>query len=206
MKKKFINRIALIALLAFATLEVGKAAIYQEASIDTLNFIQRKQHDRLTQMADNHYEGLAYTKSIDLYRRALKVSPSNDTLKLKIASAYFQTNNLDSAYVWYEKVIRKEPLIKDKIHYINFAETLAGLGKYEEASYWYAAYQQTNPNDKRVTKRIKGFENVLSFYKDSVRYTLSPVSFNTKTYDFSPCYYQDQILFVSARETHGVSQ
>jgi outer membrane protein OmpA-like peptidoglycan-associated protein/tetratricopeptide (TPR) repeat protein len=173
---------------------------------DTLSAVKLKQYQRVKKIAESYYDGFAYAKGINLYKRALKLRPTDDTLKLHIANGYFHSNNVDSSYYWYSEVITSKSLITDDAHYMNYAEVLTSMGRYEEARDWYKKYEKLRPNDSRAQKKLGGFDNVTSFYKDSVRYSIAPVSFNSESYDFSPCYFEDKIIFVSARETQGVAQ
>lgn len=172
---------------------------------DSLSVIKLKIYENAKLRAQGFYGDFAYIKGIPIYKKALRIRPEDDTLRLKIARGYYELHELDSADFWYRAVISK-PVVTDDIHFLNFAEIKSSKGEYTEAEYWFERYAANHPNDKRVRMRIQGLKQIIGFYEDSVRFTISSVPFNSDTYDFSPSYYQDELLFVSARETSPATQ
>ncbi len=41
-----------------------------------------------------------------------------------------------------------------------------------------------------------------TFYRDSLMYRVEPMNINSSASDFAPAFYQDGLVFVSARETN----
>ena len=200
---KLSSMLILVILIQFSPLEALGSFLPKD---DTLSIMKLKQYERTKARAAKYYNDYAYSKGITVYKKALEMLPSDDTLKLHIASGYYQVHNLDSADQWYAKVIDKESIIDDDLHYLNYAEVLTTQGRYIEAKKWFQRYANGHPGEKRVNDRLAGLESILEFYKDSIRFEIWHESFNSDTYDFSPSYYEDDILFVSGRETTKTTQ
>lgn len=172
---------------------------------DSLSVMKLKQYERTKQRASKYFNDFAYAKGVDVYKKALAIQPEDDTIRLKIAQGFYKIHELDSANKWYDQVIEK-PISIDDIHFLNYAEIKTSVGAYLDAEYWFKRYAENHPEDQRVKQRLNGLKQIIAFYKDSVRFTISRVPYNSDTYDFSPCYYGDELLFVSARETSPATQ
>lgn len=172
---------------------------------DTLSIMKLKQYERTKQRASKYFDDFAYAKGVTVYKKALEIRPEDDTIRLKIAQGYYKLHELDSANKWYEEVIEKPIPIED-FHMLNYAEIKTSIGAYEDAEYWFSKYAVKHPEDLRVKQRIKGLKQIMAFYRDSMRFTISAVPYNSDTYDFSPSYFGDELLFVSARETSPATQ
>ncbi|MEO9966456.1 MAG: carboxypeptidase regulatory-like domain-containing protein [Reichenbachiella sp.] len=168
---------------------------------DSLSVTKLKKYERTKLRAANYYDDYAYAKGILVYKKVLNILPSDDTVKLDIAKGYFLVNDLDSATIWYDRVFANNIQGISSEHYLNYAEVLTSKGRYIEAREWYLKFEELHPNDRRVKDRLIGLDQIFEFYKDSVRFEIWHAAFNSTTYDFSPSYFEDQVLFVSARET-----
>src|SRR5208337_1415221 len=55
------------------------------------------------------------------------------------------------------------------------------------------------PRDPRGKEFANAYQHISSFYKDSNSYTIHKVPFCSDASDFSPAYYRNGLVFVSAR-------
>lgn len=198
MNKTYVKLICLLTLLS------GMFCQTSMAQPEGLSKSQYRKYVRISSQAKKRYDNFSYAKGIDTYKKALKAWPTNDTVKLEIAKGYYLTGALDSAEVWYDQVIESSAASSDDSHYLNYAEILTSNGEYQDALGWFEKYRQSHPDEDRVNDRIAGLNELLSFYGDSLRFEIRHEDFNSEGYDFSPTYYQDQLYFVSSRETSGL--
>ncbi|HEY0744690.1 MAG TPA: OmpA family protein, partial [Chryseosolibacter sp.] len=91
------------------------------------------------------------------------------------------------------------PNSKPIIHF-NYAQTLCMIGDYDGALKAYRHYQQLEKNDGREKLKIAFLEQMDFHKRDSNLYSVSSCWFNSDQSDFSPHYYKNGIVFVSARD------
>lgn len=173
---------------------------------DSVGSVKLKKYQRTKARAAKYYEDLAYSRGIDVYKKAVRQMPNDDTLKIKIAKGYYHIQELDSAVYWYEGVIQNDGLIDNDIHYINFGEALIHQGRYVEARDWFKKFEAKHPNDNRIKARLQGLDGMVRFYRDSILFEVENAPFNSEGYDFSPTFYKDGLILVSSRETANMTQ
>lgn len=165
-----------------------------------------KKVERLMRFAEDSYAKKDYRTGIGLYIKAHELAPEDHTIVLAIAEGYFLIKEYESAARWYGKSIHRLDLVKDAVHFLNFGEVLIAHGRYSEAEKWFAMYQKSSPDDRRAFERLAGLMELKNFYKDSLRYHIEPVKFNSDGHDFSPTYHGEKIVFVSSRKLEGMGQ
>ncbi len=147
--------------------------------------------------ADLYFEYFAYRDAVDMYRQLLEKRGADDTLKLKLAESYRKLNNQDSAAAWYSRV--EDQGVLQPIHHLYYAQALHASGRFEAAKVQYQKYYDLVSQDSRAPLKIEGIENITDYYIDSALYHVEEVSTNSPAADFSPSYFQDGIIFASAR-------
>ena len=148
--------------------------------------------------ADNHYQRQSYYQATKLYERVISKRSGNDGAKLKLARTYVKTNQLVQAETYYSEVIHKKYLVKS-IDYLDYAQLLQSLGKYQRAQKWAKKYLSINPRNVIAQNLISSLENINKYYQDSSRYVITTLNINTEASEFSPAFYQNGIAFVSSR-------
>ena len=187
-------------LAIFILLQLANAAYSQIVGDTEFTESIGKSFNTSLEQANYHFEQFSYTRAIELYNYSLEEDGDNDVVKLKIAESYRKLINPEQAVKWYAQVIGNDQVV-EPIHKLYYAQSLSGIGNYEEAKQWYQQYQQAVSSDQRGTRKLTAIENIADYYTDSSRYTLKPVSINSLEADFSPTFYEDGIVFVSARST-----
>ncbi len=153
---------------------------------------------------DKMFHYFSYAAAVDDYLLALKNDPEKDHLKLKIAECYRMLNHPAEAEKWYAQAMPNTEVIKPE-HKLHYAQALSSNEKYEEAKKWYAQYQKEVSTDSRSARKIEAIDNLSDLFKDSLSYVVAPLAINSSASDFSPAFYTDGIVFVSARnQNHTV--
>lgn len=148
--------------------------------------------------ADSHYERQSYHQAAKLYKRLINKRPANDGARLKLARTYVRTNQLVEAEPFYAEVIHKKYLVKS-IDFLDYAQLLQSLGKYQRAEKWVKRFLSINPRHVIAQNLISSLESINKYYQDSSRYVVTTLNINSKASEFSPAYYQSGIAFVSSR-------
>lgn len=148
---------------------------------------------------DNLMERYAFLPATKVFKKALEEEKGDtDRIKKKLAKCYRMLNDPENTAFWYKDIMDNENEIDsdDKFYY---AQALSSIGDYMNAKEWFAIYSQETPEDNRSMKFAAHLDNLNHLYKDSTRFRLTPVSFNSESVDFSPAFYKDGLVFVSAR-------
>ena len=154
---------------------------------------------RASKRADHLYQQQHYQQAVELYRQALAKDPSNARLKLQLAESFRKLNDPKQAAHWYGQVIHEEVIEAE--HQLYYAQALLSSGKLRLAEEWYARYQQALGGDQRAANKLKGIDQMPTFYRDSIMFSVQRMNINSLASDFAPAFYQHGLVFLSARET-----
>lgn len=146
--------------------------------------------------ANKQYELGAYNLAVNSYLDIIKKEPQNGEALAKLADSYRYLNNMDEAAKWYRKAIQVSGV--DPIHIFEFANVLKAQGDYKRAKEWFAIFAEGRLLIGRQFMESCDFaesiQNVPSQYKISNEFANSPES------DFGPSFYNNQIIYSSARQ------
>lgn len=162
------------------------------------------QVDSLLQQADRLLSYKAYGRAIDAYSQLLaepgnKLTPAQKTtVQGQLAYAYKQVGDGVRAERFYRESISNSSDDNPQ-QTLNFAQTLAGNGKFREAQQQYERYLQQK--DKLVLRRPPAMQTTPagpeSGRKGPVHYRLEYLALNSLGEEFSPAFYQDGLVYVS---------
>ena len=142
-----------------------------------------------------------FQRAIDIFTRIVSKNPQNAAAIEKLADAYRLTNNTTEAEKWYGALAALPNAKASNIY--QYAQFLKANGKYEEAAKYYNIYSSIMPNDSRGNDNKSLATASKSLLEPNKAYTVSPININTKSWDYSPVYFKDGIVFVSNRGTDG---
>ena len=148
-------------------------------------------------LADKHYKSYSFQKAAELYEIALEDN-DDPNIKLKLAESYRHLNDSEQAAQWYGEVIDNEQITKP-IHALYYAESLSSNGQYDEAKKWYLNYQKLVEDDPRASKKIEGIDHLDQYFTYQEMYVVEAVNVNSPEADFSPTFYNEGVVFASAR-------
>ena len=162
-------------------------------------------HKYVFKKANELFEDYAYQDALDMYKQLLSNNYSKPEVKLQVAECYRHLNNPRKAAQYYGQVIPQEQISSPEFKFY-YADALFKIGKYQQARTWLEKYKQEAPNDERVMEMIKAMENYSEFYRDSSLYEIERLKINSPESDFGPSYFEDGIVFASARKDAGIAQ
>lgn len=156
---------------------------------------------KILKKADTFYDAFNYREAIPLYEQYLAESPSGSVIstQLKLADAYFKSNQHDKAEVLYAELTQRDRVNTNVM--FHYAEILMYNGKYDEAKSWFLRYQEARPNDKKVTALIEACDQVRTIPSLFTVTILRPLSINTDADEFSPIFVSNGIAFLSDQES-----
>ncbi|MEO1050714.1 MAG: OmpA family protein [Bacteroidota bacterium] len=156
----------------------------------------------LHQTADAFYANFEYTDAVKLYEKILK-GEKDFLVMLKTAKCYEKLNNPVKAELWYKRAQKLSRLkSSDKF---GLAMSLTQNKKYDEAIYWFENYAE-EVKDNRALHYIQALTNIKALMADSAYMKVRHMDFNSKNADFSPMFYNDGLVYVSARRERVFSK
>ena len=160
----------------------------------------------LISLADKEYKSMAYLRAASLYEEAIKGNNLGEkeelAAKAKLAYSYRQLKDSENVERVLQEMISSygeelpEPYVEN---YLYFAEALASNGKYSEAQETYEKYTNLSTSDQYGPSFAKLYNNVALLTKNAGSYKVDRLDLNSSDADFSPMYYKEGIVFVSAR-------
>ena len=151
------------------------------------------------------YSERNYGAAIPFLEQAVK-NPKNRTqqpLLLGLAHSYAATGSAKSAAEWYS-LLKGTGFELEGEHQLLYANALMASGKHEEGRRLLLDFLHKTGNGSRAEALSN--HSMDGFYRDSVRYSVSPVSINSEAAEFSPVIVPYGILFVTERPKAGLVQ
>lgn len=145
-------------------------------------------------------EKFQYSTAIDLYEMHLNKHLEDKEAMLDLAECYTKINDAEKAIKWYSLSIESAGEVG--VHYLNYAKMLSETEKYAESKKWFKKYLETSGPDQRCQRQIDAIGHINDFYKDSARFRIETLPCNSGEVDYAPTYFDNGLLFSSARERH----
>ncbi|MDB5256251.1 MAG: ompa/motb domain protein [Chitinophagaceae bacterium] len=185
-----------IVLLFFISM-LSKPLQAQHKNIFTLTQSTFKQ-------AEKYYRQNDYMSAITLYEKALlKDRRRQGLIKLRLANSYLILHHTKEAEFWYKDIMNTKSLI-GKQDVMNYAMILLSNKKYEASKAWFEHYIKEYGTDSLVLGKIKGIDQIASYYEDSLSKPIHALSINTSYSEFSPVFFGKGIVFTSSRQAESV--
>ncbi len=146
--------------------------------------------------ANKNFDNMAYVRAIEKYEKLVKKEIGGDTLKSKLATAYYKVGKTQLAEPLFSEVINGSYRTPDDIYY--YAQTLKYNQKYKEADKWMAKYRELRGDDSRSEIQLNNAPRIFEIVEVE-RYKVEPVNFNTSQADFGPVVVGEDIVFSTAR-------
>lgn len=176
-----------------------------------LSHIVQAQSNKL-RAANAEFEKMAYPQAVRNYEAFLMTKDNNKEQQkeamINLAFSYRKLQDTKNAERVYKDLFKdfEQSLGSEQILY--YAQALANNGKYRESQKMFSKYGEQQKEDLRGKKFTVAYMDNSAFYKDSALYKVDfmyPI--NSKYSDFSPMYYENGLVFVSARnEGSGIKR
>jgi outer membrane protein OmpA-like peptidoglycan-associated protein len=158
------------------------------------------------------YDKMAYpaaVRSFEAYLGSGKMDKEHEKEALtKLAYSYRKIQDFKNAELTYQILFKKYEKELESEQFLYYAQALANNGKYRESQKYYSKYGEQQKEDLRGRKFTVAYMDNSVFYKDSALYKVNYMyPINSRFSDFSPMYYENGLVFVSARnEGKGIKR
>lgn len=157
--------------------------------------------------ADALFKNYSYVDASKAYEECLQniKNPSAQTLK-NAADSYYFISDARNALKWYKKLYEVQGNNLTDIYYLRYIQTMKAVMDYDDADKITKEYLNKKGDQKEITKYVTQKKQMDSLSKAKSLYEIKNLDINTSKSDFGATFYQDKIVFTSARDTTKFSQ
>lgn len=153
--------------------------------------------------ADKDYTQYAYIDAIGTYEKVAEKGYKDETMFQRLGNAYYFNGELVKAAKWYDALFEMNAE-QEPEYYYRYAQTLKATGDYAKADKILEAFNKKTATDKRGIL-FENNKNYLEQIKaNSGRFEIANAGINSKQTDYGSAFYNNKIVFASARDTGGV--
>lgn len=152
--------------------------------------------------ADMLYENLSYSRAANAYESLYKRHPQNGKYIQRLAYCYEKMLNYKKALLYYSYLVQTDQ--RTLSDYYEYAQLLRIDGDMEASKVWLDKYLQLAPDDKRAITQYNQLNELISI-KDKIKnIEIKEVHGNTHFTDMCPAFYNDRLIFSSARDSFSM--
>jgi len=157
--------------------------------------------------ADALFKNYSYADASKAYEEILQniKSPSTQTLK-NAADSYYFISDGRNALKWYKKLYEAQGNNLTDIYYLRYIQSLKAVMDYDEADKMTKEYLTKKGDQKEINRYVAQKKQLDSLAKARPLYAIKNLDINTSKSDFGATFFQDRIVFTSARDTTKFSE
>lgn len=150
--------------------------------------------------ADKDYEKYAYVDAIKTYERLFEKGYKSADMLQKLGNSYYFKADLENANKWYTELFAFTQEVEPEYYY-RYSQTLKAVQDYKKADAMLVKFNEKNAKDSRgrLATSQKNYLDIIK--KNSGRYTLENAGINSDKSDYGSSFYDNKVVFASARDT-----
>ncbi|MEE1898250.1 OmpA family protein [Flavobacterium rakeshii] len=169
------------------------------AIIGLLSFNGYSQEKRVAS-ADKKYDSYAYVNAIKTYERVANKGYKSEEIFKNLGNAFYFNSKFDKAAKWYGELFAMNTELEPEYYY-RYAQSLKSIGEIEKSKEMLDLFDEKSENDIRAQLYKKDRNYMEEIQANSGRYEIDDAGINSKYSDYGTAFYQDKIIFTSARDT-----
>jgi len=152
--------------------------------------------------ADALFKNYSYLDASKAYEECLQniENPSTQTLK-NAADSYYFISDARNALRWYKKLYEAQGNNLTDIYYLRYIQSMKAVMDYDDADKITKEYLNKKGDQKEINRYVAQKKQLDSLAKSKSLYDIRNLEINTSKSDFGTTFYQDRIVFTSARDT-----
>ena len=157
--------------------------------------------------ADALFRNYSYLDASKAYEECLQniKKPSTQTLK-NAADSYYFISDARNALKWYKKLYEAQDNNMTDVYYLRYIQTMKAVMDYDDADRITKEYLNKKGDQKEINRYVTQKKQMDSLAKTKSLYQIKNLDINTNKSDFGATFFQDKIVFTSARDTTKFSQ
>ncbi|RYC70282.1 OmpA family protein [Spirosoma sordidisoli] len=157
--------------------------------------------------ANKQFDNYSYVSAVRAYEEFLRADKKKEPAETreamtKLGYSYRKLQDMRNAERVYGDLVKEYTDLDSEV-YLYYAQALAANGKYRDSQKMYSQYGEKQAQDLRGRRFTVSYMDMGRFYQDSSSYRLYDLPINSRQADFSPMYYKNGLVFVSARDESG---
>ncbi|WP_428229219.1 OmpA family protein [Flavobacterium sp.] len=152
--------------------------------------------------ADALFKNYSYADASKAYEECLQniENPSTQTIK-NAADSYYFISDARNALRWYKKLYEVQGNNLTDIYYLRYIQSMKAVRDYDDADRITKEYLNKKGDQKEISRYVAQKKQMDSLAKTKPLYEIKNLEINTSKSDFGATFYQDRIVFTSARDT-----
>lgn len=164
--------------------------------------IEIKAQSRQGEKAEKKIEQKAFIDARDLYLRIVEKGDDSPTVLKNLGDSYYMTSDYADAIKWYQQLIQTSGTTTvSSESYFRYAQSLKSEQQYEEADRMMEIFKKLTNTDSRGQMFANERDYLKEIEKQSGRYRVETVDFNSTLQDFSPSFYNGRLVISSNRKS-----
>lgn len=155
--------------------------------------------------ADKKYDGYAYIDAIKTYERVAEKGYKSVDMFQKLGNSYYFNSELEKAAKWYDELFAMNTDLEPEYYY-RYAQSLKSIGQNDKANEILEKFNQKIGTDIRAQLFEKNKNYLDEIKANSGRYKIEDAGINSKYSDYGSSYFQNKLVFASARDTGSLGQ
>jgi outer membrane protein OmpA-like peptidoglycan-associated protein len=154
---------------------------------------------------DKQYENLSYINAIQTYDRLFSKNISNHEMLQKLGNSYYFNAELLKAGAVYKVLFDGKTEVEPEYYY-RYTQCLKAAQNYKLADEMLTKFNQKSGNEQRAKLAVaqKNYLNVIK--NNSGKFSVEDAGINSEFSDFGSAFYNNKIVFASARKKPDVNE
>ncbi|GEM_PF-2730251 len=152
----------------------------------------------LTSRGEQDFDNEHYADAIIHFEKALRLDSTAVDVLVKLAQSHNALGHWQKSADYYDRAVHIEGRKMPETHR-DYGEVLLKLGDRTGAEQQFRRFTNLVNKNRRVNNRLSGLADYNSFFRDSLAYELEVLPMNSDEADFSPVFYGEGLVFLSAR-------
>ncbi len=152
--------------------------------------------------ADKAYSRYAYVNALKIYEELVNKGYKSKELYKKLGNAYYYNADYVGASKWYAELFKLKKTTITPEYYFRYALSLKSEHRYQKSDSIMKKFITLTKDDTRAALfEEKATEYLQKIFADSGKYSIQNLTINSDKSDFAPSFFNNQIIFSSARTT-----
>lgn len=156
-------------------------------------------------IADKKFENYSYVDAIAIYEKVAEKGYKDEKMFRKLGDSYFFIADLIKAEKWYTALFDMNA-VQEPEYYYRYSQSLKAVGNYSKADKMLEQFIAKSAGDQRGKLFASQRDYLKDIKENSGLYEIFDAGINSAYSDYGSAYYNNTILFASARDTGGVAK
>jgi outer membrane protein OmpA-like peptidoglycan-associated protein len=154
--------------------------------------------------AKKAYDDFNYVSAIKNYEKLIDNGNKSQDLLQNLGNAYYFKADLENASKWYTELFNYSQNINSEYYY-RYAQSLKAIKNYSKADSIMLKFNKIKSNDLRSKLAKSHLDYLEEIKSNSGRYEFGNAGINSKYSDFGSAFFNNKIVFASAKDTGSFS-